>query len=58
MRPILIILCAILACLCCCSFAEACPLGRVLGIGKAAAKAPLKVLKVRPVRRLVGRGCN
>ena len=58
MRPLILALCLILACLCCCPTAEAGPVRRVLGFvaGKtrAAAVAPLKV---RPLRRLVGRGC-
>ena len=58
MKGILLALCAILACLCCCPVAEAGPVRRALGFvagkAKAAAVAPLKV---RPLRRLVGRGC-
>ena len=58
MKPILIVLCATLACLCCCPAAEAGPIRNVArfvaGKARAAAAAPLKV---RPLRRLVGRGC-
>ena len=51
MRPVLIALCTVLACLCACQSAEACPLGQRVG---RAAKAPLKVLKAKPARRVVG----
>ena len=58
MRPFLIAVCFALACLCACPSAEAGPVRRVLGFvagkARAAAAAPLKV---RPLRRLVGRGC-
>ena len=58
MKGILLALCAILACLCCCPVAEAGPVRNVArfvaGKAKAAAVAPLRV---RPLRRMVGRGC-
>ena len=57
MRPFLIAACFALAFLCCAQ-AEAGPIRNVArfvaGKSKAAAVAPLKV---RPLRRLVGRGC-
>ena len=57
MRPLILALCLILAFLCCAQ-ADAAPVRRVLGFvagkARAAAVAPLKV---RPLRRLVGRGC-
>ena len=43
---------AIVACLCACPTAEACPLGQRIG---NVAKAPLKVLKARPLRGGLGR---
>ena len=58
MRLFLIAVCFALACLCACPSAEAGPIRNVArfvaGKAKAAAVAPLKV---RPLRRLVGRGC-
>ena len=57
MRPFLIAVCFALACLVCAQ-AQAGPVRRVLGfVGGRARAAAVAPLKVRPLRRLVGRGC-
>ena len=57
MKPFLIAICFALACLCCAQ-AEAGPVRRVLGFvggrARAAAVAPLRVLKAKPARRVAG----